>query len=136
MQNYNQYGYEAIKCPQITCMVFLVLSILSLFSSYSYGISLFSSLISIICFATIYYLISKGIQLRNFTLYLRGLIISLIYSILSSILRIILIIILSSYKAKNVDEQTVKDILMASLIISFIFDWLLTIILFLYKKKS
>lgn len=87
MQNYG-YGNSQIICPQITCCIFLILSIIGFFGSLTNGLSIFSSLISIICYGVIYYLVYKGIQLRVYLMYFRGLIISLIYSIISTILNI------------------------------------------------
>lgn len=68
-------------------------------------------------------------------MYFRGLIISLIYSIISTILNIISLIILAGYKAETDNEKTAKKLALALVVISIIFDWILTLVLFLYKKS-
>lgn len=133
----NSKNKEKILCPRITCLVFLGLSILGFFFNLSSPnlANIISILITITIYAAIFSYISTGIYDKDISIYFRGLLISLIYSIVITIFDIILIIIIIIYKPKKENKSFEKRLNFIILILTFLFAWLLTLIIFLYKKK-
>lgn len=98
-------------------------------------LSIFINFIIFISFSLSAFWAYKGINQKMFNLYKRALIISFIISVVSSIVRIISIISIISYDAGTKEEKLAKKLALAFYIIGFFFDWILTILLLLYKKK-
>ena len=148
MQIYNQNN-EKIICPQLTCIFLIFFYIIILIESYNDSIYIFYiSLLIIFIYATIYYIINKGIKYKNYNKYIYGLFISVIYSIVSTLLKISFFIILAILENSTEDNNN-NDIYeepseSEDLFLYFIFfvfiniflDWILTYILICYKKKS
>ena len=105
MQIYNQNN-EKIICPQLTCIFLIFFYIIILIESYNDSIYIFYiSLLIIFIYATIYYIINKGIKYKNYNKYIYGLFISVIYSIVSTLLKISFFIILGILENSTEDNN-------------------------------
>ena len=132
---YNNQMEEKINCPQITCIVFLVLSILLflyiLISSYDFLTKLYF-FIHIILYSLILFFIHKGIADKKYSFYLTGLIISIVFNVIITIIYLFGIIAIGIGEEEN---QSLKAIIIIILCSFILICWILTIVLFYYKKK-
>ena len=136
MQN-NYQNKKPIKCPTNTILIWFIIKCWG-----TIGIMRFSDFITFLL-NTIFFIADtlsvfwayKGMNQQIFYLYKRALLISLILSIVSLIIRIITIIFISKYDANSKAEKYAKNILLIGTIIGIFYDWLLTVILFLFRKR-
>ena len=128
---------ERIMFPQLFCLACVFLRVFVFFGTVKSPNpkSIIINLISLIAYLTILHLIIKGINEKNFAFYKWGFLISLICNILIIPLLIILLIATVLYNPKDENEKHGKKLLIIFLIISTLLDCLLTLMLFLFKKK-
>ena len=136
MQNNNQNQNE-IKSPLCAICIIYIIKCLGILGSYAIGdlLSKLLDFIFFIAFTLSVFWAYKGIIQKIFYLYKRALIISLIISIFSSIFRIISLISVIKFEIKSKEERLAKNILLSLMITGFLFDWLLSLVLFLYRKR-
>ena len=136
MENNNQ-NQNAINSPLCAICVIYIIKCLGILGGFAY-LDLLSKVLNFIFFILLtlsVFWAYKGMIQKIFYLYKRAVIISLIISIFSTIFRIISLISVIKYKTKSKDERSAKNIVLYSTIIGFLFDWLLTLVLFLYRKR-
>ena len=136
MQTNNQ-NQNVLNSPIIAISIIYIFKGLGFLGVLAVGdiLSIIFNLIIFIPYSLSVFWAFKGMLKKLFYLYKRALIILFILSIVSTILRIISIIVLISYDAETNNEKTAKKIALALYIIGFFFDWILTVVLYLYKKK-
>ena len=136
MQN-NPENQPEIKCPiRLICIIYII-KCLGYIVLFAFGniLSILLDLIVFIAISLSVYWAYKGMTQKKFYLYKRALIISLIISIISTIIRIISIITVINIDAKTEEVRTAKIIVLALYIIGFLFDWAITMVLILYRKR-
>ena len=102
MQIYNNQNKEKIICPQLTCILLIFVYTIILINNYTESIFInYISLFIIFIYASILYIINKGIKYRNYNKYIYGLFLSVIYSIVSTLLKIIFILCLALVTDEN-----------------------------------
>ena len=136
MQN-NPENQPEIKCPLRTILIIFIIKCFGYLGLFAYG-NILSILLDFLVFIVItlsVYWAYKGMTQKKFYLYKRALIISLIISIISTIFRIISIINVINVDARTDEVRTAKIIVLVLYIIGIFFDWAITMVLILYRKR-